>query len=190
VREFLVAFTVLRRHCSGISGVRGVRQILVHFDLPAQPLAHSLKAIGTCDEYRRRIQLESSRGFMAPHSRQTSLGWCADTRSSGPDCAPQHLETTTISSHDPRWHSANEDACLVQYAVCAAHRACATKFDGPTSSFDRVRKTRRIVRAKFDRVIVQMLWAQSVPMSTRISAPSTVRSALSEGAITRRLDTS
>jgi iron complex outermembrane receptor protein len=72
-------------------------QILVHFDLPAQPLARSLKAIGTATNTDVGFSASQVAGLMAPSLRaDLTLDGALMRVLAGTGLRPQHLDDHTI----------------------------------------------------------------------------------------------
>jgi iron complex outermembrane receptor protein len=78
--------------CSG-----AYAQILVHFDLPAQPLAHSLKAIGTATNTDVGFSSSQVAGFIAPSLKaDLTVDGALIRVLIGTGLRPQHLDDHTI----------------------------------------------------------------------------------------------
>src|SRR6266851_4886707 len=86
---FLVAAALW---CSGAHA-----QILVHFDLPAQSLARTLKAIGTATNTDVGFSASQVAGFMAPSLRaDLTVDGALMRVLAGTGLRPQHLDDHTI----------------------------------------------------------------------------------------------
>src|SRR5258708_8401333 len=72
-------------------------QVLVHFDLPAQPLARSLKAIGTATNTDVGFSASQVAGLLAPSLRANlTVDAALDRVLEGTGLRPQHLDDHTI----------------------------------------------------------------------------------------------
>ena len=93
VRCSLMAFPVAAAlWCTG-----AYAQILVHFDLPAQPLARSLKAIGTATNMDVGFSASQVAGFMAPSLKaDLTVDGALARVLAGTGLRPQHLDDHTI----------------------------------------------------------------------------------------------